>query len=185
MADHELTESEADSGDEESEDEQPSAQEDDEQDATAGKKKKINMPRMWMEVERWKRSDHSDEDIDVFVRKHLDDLNRSAGILYSIPGAHKNRNNQYGDFQFRRKWQTHKGQLFHVAVSCPFRDRCNCECEAKITHAPAEVTLYFHKAHTAVDHLEKDTGKYLKFQQKYLIADAVKVAPLQTATELI
>jgi len=73
----------------------------------------------------------------------------------------------------------------HVAVSCPFRDRCNCECEAKITHAPEHVTLYFHKAHSAVDHLEKDTGKYLKFQQKYLIADAVKVAPLQTASELI
>jgi hypothetical protein len=62
------------------------------------KKKKVNIPREWREVERWNLCDHSEEDIDVFIRRQLDDLNRSAGILYAVPGAHKTRNNKYGDF---------------------------------------------------------------------------------------
>ena len=70
---------------------------DEEEEVQPVKKKEENIPREWMEVERWKRCDHSDEDIEVFVRKHLDDLNRSAGNLYAVPGAHKNRNNKYGD----------------------------------------------------------------------------------------
>ena len=70
------------------------------------KKKKVNIPREWREVERWNLCDHSEEDIDAFIRRQLDDLNRSAGILYAVPGAHKNRNNKYGDFQFKHKWAT-------------------------------------------------------------------------------
>ena len=70
---------------------------DEEEEVQPVKKKEENIPREWMEVERWKRCDHSEEDIEVVVRKHLDDLNRSAGILYAVPGAHKNRNNKYGD----------------------------------------------------------------------------------------
>ena len=116
-----------------------------------------------MEVERWKRCDHSDEDIEVFVRKHLDDLNRSAGILYAIPGAHKNRNNKYCDFQFRRKWQTNKGAVMNYSVSCPLKDRCCCSCKPKISHEPEEIILFFHKAHTAQDHFsERDSGKFLR-----------------------
>ena len=171
-----------DSGEEQPED-QP---EDQDEEVQPVKKKKENIPREWMEVERWKLCDHSEEDIEVFVRKHLDDLNRSAGILYAIPGAHKNRNNKYGDFQFKRKWQTNKGAVMNYLVSCPLR--CGCLCEAKISHKPEEIILFFrvHKAHTAQDHVsERDSGKFLKFQQKSLIAGAVKVAPLQTASEFL
>jgi hypothetical protein len=32
------------------------------------KKKRINEPRDWIEVECWNRSDHSDQDIKVFIR---------------------------------------------------------------------------------------------------------------------
>jgi hypothetical protein len=65
------------------------------------KKKGKNLPRDWKEVKRWQRVDYADEDVDVFTRKleELDDLNRSACIL-AFPGAHKNCNNKYGDFQY-------------------------------------------------------------------------------------
>ena len=147
----------------EPEDEQLS---DGEEDAESGKKKKKeNMPRDWMEVERWRRSDHSDGDIEVFVRKHLDDLNRAAGILYAIPGAHKKLTNIYGDFQFRRKWQTNQCRVTNYSKSCPLRDLCGCQCEIKISHdSEPDVTIMY--IHSAEDHVcEKDRAKFLKFQQ--------------------
>ena len=45
------------------------------------KKKRISEPLDWIEVERWNRSDHSDQDIKVFIRAELDALNRAAGIM--------------------------------------------------------------------------------------------------------
>jgi hypothetical protein len=95
--------------------EQDSDGEQDEDDAEECKKpkKQENVPREWMEVERWSRSDHSDTDIEAFIRCHLDASNRGAGIVHPIPGAHKLRNNIYGDFQFRRKWATNKGQVMN------------------------------------------------------------------------
>ena len=103
-----------------------------------------------------------------------------------LPGAHKDRNNEYGDFQFRRNWITEKGQVENFLCACPLRERCNCKCEAKIAVHPAMTILYFNKPHTAQDHAcEVDKGKFLKFAQKSFIATAVKVAPLQTGSELL
>ena len=166
--------SESEGGDEDEEDcEQPSK-----------KKKKVNVPRQWNEVNRWNREDHALQDIKAFIRAELDDLNRSAGILH-VPGAHKDRNNEYGDFQFRRQWIT-RDRVEHFLYACPLRQRCKCQCEAKISHFPTAIILYVSKQHTAHDHVcERDSGKYLTFQQKSFIANAVKVAPLQTGSELI
>ena len=66
----------------------------------AKKKKKNNKVRDWIETKRWNRTDHSDKDIEAFVRAELDELNRSAGIMH-LPGAHKDSVNKYGDFQYR------------------------------------------------------------------------------------
>jgi hypothetical protein len=149
------------------------------------KKKRANLSRVFEEIDRWDRGDHSEEEILVFIRKHLDDLNRSAGIV-SIPGSHKDRKSMYGDFQFRRKWATNNDKILNTIVSCPLRDRCKCQCQAKITDTPEQTILYVADAHTAADHVpEKDDSKFLKFHTKALIATAVKVAPLQSATELI
>ena len=67
------------------------------------KKKRTDIEREFTEVDRWDLSDHSDEEILVFIRKNLDGLNRPAGILQAVPSAHKTRTNIYSDFQFRRK----------------------------------------------------------------------------------
>jgi hypothetical protein len=150
----------------------------------AKKKKNVNKLRDWIEAKRWQRTDHSDQDIEVLVRAELDALNRSAGIMH-LPGAHQDRVNKYGDFQYRRSWAS-KGDVMNFLCACPLRERCGCECEAKIAYQPAVVILFFHKAHSARDHVcERDQSKYLTFQQKSFIATAVKIAPLQTGSELI
>ena len=103
--------SESEGGDEDEEDcEQPSK-----------KKKKVNVPRQWNEVNRWNREDHALQNIKAFIRAELDDLNRSAGILH-VPGAHKDHN-EYGDFQFRRQWIT-RDRVQHFLYACPLRQRC-------------------------------------------------------------
>jgi hypothetical protein len=123
-------------------------------------KKRINEPLDWIEVQRWNQSDHSDKDIKVFIRAELDALNRSAGIM-DLPGAHKDQNNEYFDFQFRRNWITEKGQVENFLCACPLRERCNCKCEAKIAIHPTMTILYFSKQHTAQDHAcELDKGKW-------------------------
>jgi hypothetical protein len=53
-----------------------------------------------------------------------------------LPGAHKDRDNEYCDFQFRRNWMTEKGQVENFLCACPLRERCNCKCEAKIAIHP-------------------------------------------------
>jgi hypothetical protein len=69
------------------------------------KKKKVNVPRQWNEVNRWNREDHALQDIKAFIRAELDDLDWSSCILH-VSGAHKDGNNEYGYFQFRRQWIT-------------------------------------------------------------------------------
>jgi hypothetical protein len=63
------------------------------------KKKRINELRDWIEVERRNRSDHSDQDIKVFIRAVLDALNLDACIMH-LPGAHKDRNMSTVIFNF-------------------------------------------------------------------------------------
>ena len=56
------------------------------------KKKRINEPRDWIEVERWNRSDHSDQDIKVFIRAELDALN--SGCRHHAPSWCSQRSKQ-------------------------------------------------------------------------------------------
>ena len=136
-------------------------------------------------MNRWDRNDSTDEEILVFIRRDLDELNSSAGILH-LPGSHKDRKNEYGDFQFRRSWTSGNDLIKNTIVNCPLFRRCGCKCQAKIVQTPVQTILSVSYSHTAADHLsEKDKAKYLSHQQMSLIASAVKLAPLQTSGELI
>ena len=149
------------------------------------KKKRAVLTREFTEFDRWDRSDCTDEDILVFIRRHLDQCNMDAGIQH-VPGKHKDRKNVYGDFQLRRKWSTNRNMVNNTILSCPLRDRCNCQCQAKIVETPVQTILYFTSMHTAADHVAtKDHSKYLKHAQRNMIATAVKIAPLKSAGELI
>ena len=48
-------------------------------------------------MNRWDCNDSTDEGILVFIRRDLDELKSSAGILH-LPGSHKDRKIDYGDF---------------------------------------------------------------------------------------
>jgi hypothetical protein len=127
-------------------------EEEEEEEVQPPVKKRQNLPRDWKEVKHWQRAEYSDDDIDVFVRKELDDLNRSASIL-AFPGAHKNRNNKYCDFQYCRQWESNNGRVVNNLAVCQLKNRCCCPCEAKIVHTALEIILYLHMAHTAQDHV--------------------------------
>jgi hypothetical protein len=70
--------------------------------------------------------------------------------------------------------------------SCPIRYRSGCQCEAKIVKDATSVVLSIANAHTTEDHHEEERGiKYLSHKQKCLVAAAVKIAPMQTAKQLL
>ena len=51
------------------------------------KKKRVVLTREFTEFDRWDRSDCTDEDILVFIRRLLDQCNMDAGIQH-VPGKH-------------------------------------------------------------------------------------------------
>ena len=93
MSSRNETESEPEEGLQQHEQDSDGEQDEDDEEECNKKKKLENIPREWMEVERWSRLDHRDADIEAFTRSHLDASNRGAGIVHPIPGAHKLRNN--------------------------------------------------------------------------------------------
>ena len=103
-----------------------------------------------------------------------------------LPGSHKVRKDEYGDFQFLRSGTSGNDLIKNTIVNCPLFRRCRCKCPAKIVQTPVQTILSISNSHTAADHLsEKDKSKYLSHQQMSLISSAVKLAPLQTSSELI
>jgi len=161
-------------------------EESEEEDAGSGKRKRAKLaPVEFQEVESWNRNDMSDADIHAHIRRHLFDFNKEAGILH-VPGSHKDRVNQFGDWIFRRRWMSNQGLVTNVIVNCPLIKRCNCSCQCKIVEKPTITTLYVANLHTADDHVTaKDKSKYLNFREKTVIRDAVKIAPNQSARELM
>jgi hypothetical protein len=115
MADCLERHSEADPNPEDPAAEAEGAADEEDWEAPPKKKKKINEPREWVEVKRWKCEENALKDIKEFIRAELDELNRSAGILH-VPGAHKDGNNEYGDLQCRRYWLTKKNQVEHFSL---------------------------------------------------------------------
>ena len=63
----------------------------------AKKKSSASEQREWTEMNRWDRTDSTDEEILVFIRRDLDELHSSAGILHVLE-SHKDCKNEYGDF---------------------------------------------------------------------------------------
>ena len=165
---------------------------DDEVDGNAGPKDAVAQPsrqprriRNFQEVDRWCHDDHSQDDIDHFVRRHLKAMNDGAG-LKTFPGAHKDRNPKYGLMQHARTWYTKKGTITNIILQCPLVDRCSCLCEVKLTINADQTIMYVTDEHTAQDHAkEKDISRHLSYEDKVLIRQAVQLAPMQSAGSLM
>ena len=69
---------------------------------------------------------------------------------------------------------------------CPLVLLAACRCQAKFVEKSREIQLLIVDMHDAADHdLGKDRSKFLKAEHRKFIADAVKIAPMQTASELM
>jgi hypothetical protein len=151
---------------------------DNEDQPNAGKAKRARSTKNFSKVDNWNRNDMSDNDILAHIRKHLFDFNQDAGLLH-VPGAHKDRNDKYGDWVVRRTWPTNKGLVENILLDCPLRKRCGCKAECKLMWLPTKTILFANNMHTVQDHLvEKDSAKYLKHKDKQFIRDAVRICPI-------
>ncbi len=103
----------------------------------------------------------------------------------TIRQLHKDRKSLYSDCQFRREWFARGGLIHNMVVSCLMRDMSWCQCEAMIVKDATSVLVSIANAHKTQDHEEKKRIKYLRHQQKCLVAAAVKVSPVQTAMQLM
>ena len=84
----------------------------------AKKKLSASEQREWTEMNRWDRNDSTDEEILVFIRRDLNELNSSAGMLH-LQESHKDCKNDYGDFQFQRSWISGNDLIKNTIANCP------------------------------------------------------------------
>ena len=96
------------------------------------------------------------------------------------PGSwYLHRNSTYGDWQLRWKMVTNKSLIINTVIGCPLNERCGCKCQTKIVQTPTQTILFIADKHTAANYVaDNDRAKFLKFKDKAMIADAVKVALL-------
>ena len=154
----EQEDSENDGDDNEQESQEEDESEPDAPEPQLKKKRAVRGPREFKEVDRWDRGDSTEEEIIVFICRHLDECNQNASIQH-VPGKYKDSKNICGDFQLRRTWMTNRNLVTNTILSCPLRDRCNCQCQA----TPAQTILFIADLHTAADHVgSKDRIKFLK-----------------------
>jgi hypothetical protein len=147
------------------------------------KKRAAARQRSWEEIGRWERCDSTEDEISGYISQQLIQFNASAGIPV-FKGTHRDRKSLYGDFQVKRNWPSMKGMIDNTVLACPYRDRSGCQCEVRIVKNATHVVMSITNAHSLADH-ENESAKFLSQKQKAFIAAAVKIAPMQTASQLL
>ena len=149
------------------------------------KKKRIfGDRREFKEHMRWHRSDASDADIYGLLRYELQELNKQAGVHFVRRHTDRKQGDLYGDWILRRQWTTNKGSILNTIVQCPLVKRCGCPCQVKIVQTATQIIMSIADIHTAQNHVE-DKAKFLTHQQRSLVATAVKLAPMNSASQLL
>ena len=143
------------------------------------------IPRDFEEVNRWSLDDYGEEEIHKFIMAYLDDLEEQGGGFEGLL-QHADRNDRFGGWTLRRRWPTNNGYTMNTIVNCPFFKQTDCPCQVKIIYGTSMITLLSTNIHTPDDHSEeKNRLKFLTPKAKKLIKTAVKIAPHQTATDLL
>ena len=150
--------SQGDGGRETASDSDDDFQDDDLQVAKSSKPPRAFRSRDFQEVNRWSHDDHTLDEIDALIRRHIQEVNDSAGLkVKAIPGQHKDRDDKYGVMQKSRCWPTQKGNTSNIILVCPLAKRCKCPFEVKIVRNAEQTILFVCNEHTAADHAkEKD-----------------------------
>ena len=143
------------------------------------------IPREFVEVNRWLLDDHDEDEIHGFILEYLAELEQLGGGFDGLV-KHVDRNDKYGGWTLRREWPTNQGFTINTIVNCPYFKQTGCPCQVKIISGQSMISLLSTNIHSPDDHSEdKNRLKFLTPKAKSLIKTAVKIAPHQTATDLI
>lgn len=116
-----------------------------------GRQPKIRRIRNFEEVNRWSHVDHTLQEINEFIRRHIKHIDDRAD-LKTVPGAHKDRDPRYGLMQHGQTWYTRKGTVTNTTLTCPLVDRCKCLFEVKLVRSPDQTIMYVTDEHSAENH---------------------------------
>jgi hypothetical protein len=153
---------------------------------TSQSKKRAKIEHDFILYKSWDLGQHEAADVHTTIKVELAKINTQAGINNLKTSQHHDRNNIYGDWIYSRHWLTSGGAISNKVFRCPLARLTKCKCLAKISENAREIKLYISDMHTYADHgAARDKSKYLNMEQRQLVADAVKIAPQQTASELM
>ena len=105
----------------------------------------------------------------------------SASLLRKLPG-HKSKETDHYLWKQYRCYTTRKGVQIRL-LRCPMRHRCGCKAGIRIMEGTGFKQLDRIGEHNADSH-KQDKSKYLKHEQIVAVADAVTIAPQQSAVQL-
>ena len=156
-------------------------------DSSIGKKRKApNKKRVFVPQKTWDLDEHDSADVHAAIRVEFSEINTQAGLSKVKTLQHQDRDNIYCDWIFAQHWISGSRSISSKVFMCPLVQLAACRCQAKVVETSREIQLLIADMHGAACHdLGKDRSKFLKAEQRKFIADAVKIAPMQTASELM
>jgi hypothetical protein len=171
-------------GHSDSDDQMNSENDSDEDQQDGDKKRKWNGRREFTLMKRWVTGDKAEMDSEDFERE-LFELARdwmSQSKLKKLPG-HQSKPTDVSLWKQFREYKTKKGSVLIRLFRCPLHHRCKCKAGIRIMEGPGWMELHRCGEHDANSH-DDDKSKYLKHEQIVAVADAVTIAPQQSASQL-
>ena len=106
----------------------------------------------------------------------------SLSKLKKLPG-HQSKPTDVSLWKQFREYKVQKGTIRIRLFRCPLHHRCGCKAGIRIMEGPEWMQLDRCGEHHANSH-DDDSSKFLKHDQIVAVADAVTVAPQQSASQL-
>jgi hypothetical protein len=168
----------------ESDDQMDSENESDEDLQASKKKRKYHGSREYTLMKRWATGEKAKMDSED-IERGLFELARdwmSQSKFKKLP-CHQSKPTHVSLWKQFREYKVRKGSILIRLFRCPLHHRCKCKAGIQITEGPDSMQLERRGEHNPKSH-DDGQSKYLKHEQIIAVADAVTVAPQQSATQL-
>jgi hypothetical protein len=139
--------------------------------------------REWMLHSIFDRITLSDDDINRHVQDFLTKEAETTGVGKTA-GAHRDRIKEFGVWTVKARWNSSVGGCETIILKCPMAYRCRCDYQIRIWWSPTQVVVEISGHHTRDSHVEADKEVGLKMQEKIVIKERVKAAPLASGTDI-
>jgi hypothetical protein len=156
----------------------------DEDQQDGDKKRKWNGRREFTLMKRWVTGEKAEMDSED-IERELFELARewmSLSTLKKLPD-HQSKPTDVSLWKQFREYNSKKGSALIRLFRCPLHHRCKCKAGIRIIEGPGWMELHRCGEHYANSH-DDDKSKYLKHEQIVAVADAVTIAPQQSASQL-